>query len=204
VSKEISLFSASLPVENLSQGLRALANMQAMSLNGVPFLRFTKVGEWEFGPENVPVEDGEIWAVNPQSFYIGVIGWQGGQVVGESMFPIHSPQRVNPDTLTPINTGKPGDGWVEQITVSLKNIEDGTEVLFKTSSRGGKKACGLLANAMVAQIESNPAFPVPLVELQRDSYVHKKYGKILEPKFHIVGWADMEGRPEKKRKQQLV
>jgi len=34
---------------------------------------------------------------------------------------------------------------------------------------------------------------VPVVELRKEHYQHKQYGKIFAPIFNIVDWATMEG-----------
>jgi hypothetical protein len=200
---EITLFSSSVPAERISGSLRKLAAARA-NTGSKPILRFTKQGHWEYGPESIEIEPTEEWAVNPASFMIGMIGWRGGQVVGEVMFPLASPERVDHDALEPINTGNPSDGWKEQITFDMRHMKDGTEVVFKTTSRGGMNAVAALADAVANQIETAPEKPVPVVTMQADSYKHKQFGIVHTPIFTVVNWADMHGNVTPKGKRKLV
>jgi hypothetical protein len=171
--------------------------MQRTQGTGKAFMKFTKQGEFVYGQENVEADSKGIWAVNPVSFCIGVIGWRGGNVVGEHMFPITSPERVDWDGLEPIRTknegGGDGDGWQEQYTVDLKNLKDGTEVVFKTTSKGGKNAVGDLASLISTQVDEHPELPLALVNLTSDFYKHKTFGKVFTPVFKLAGWADANG-----------
>jgi hypothetical protein len=196
---DVTLFSGALPVAAVTGALRKLAMTRTQGA-GKAFMKFTKQGEFVFGAENTEAKPTEEWAANPASFQIGVIGWRGGSVVGEVMFPITSPERVDYDSLEPINTGKDGDGWSEQYTVDLKNMKTGDEVIFKTTSKGGKNAIGDLAAAVAVQIEKDATLPVPVLHLTSDFYKHKQYGKVFTPIFEIIGWVDANGKkPEKRR-----
>ena len=50
-----------------------------------------------------------------------------------------------------------------------------------------------LAVAIAAQVEADQAKPVPVVELKRDHYTHKSYGKIFTPVFDVKRWVGMDG-----------
>lgn len=193
---EVTMFTPKLPAAAVTGALRKLA-MTRTQAGGKAFMKFTKQGEFVYGSENVEADPSDEWAVNPVSFCIGVIGWRGGNVVGEHMFPITSPERVDYDSLEPINTGKDGDGWSEQYTFDLKHMKDGTEVVFKTTSKGGKNAVGDLAAAISEHVDATPESPVAVIHLKSDHYKHKSYGKVYTPIFEIEGWADENGaRPK--------
>lgn len=198
MANEPTLFQGNLPAEKVTGSLRALGAARTQ-VGGLPFLKMGKDGVFVWGVDGVEVSEDERWAVNPATFMIGVIGWKGGQVIGEQMFPITSGQRVNYDELEPIETGNPADGWKEQITVQLKQMETSDEVVFKTTSVGGKNAMSKLADTIAAQMEENPARPVPVVQLKNDSYRHKEYGKIYTPEFEVVDWVDVNGKKPRGR-----
>lgn len=164
-----------------------------------PWLKMTKAGRWIYGPAEIEPDADELWAINPKSIKVGFIGWKGGEVVGEQMFPFLSGNRVDPDTLEPIVSSKNDDGWKEQKSVELKSLDDGVEVLFRTSSKGGMSAFADLGTALAEQIAADPSHPVPVVKLSSDSYKHKQYGEIFTPIFEIVEWRTMDAEPKKER-----
>jgi hypothetical protein len=158
------------------------------------FMRFTKFGEWMFGTDNTEVEEGSIWAVNPTGFTHGFIAWDQENTskgpTGEVMVSATLPMPLQ-ESL-PAVTGS----WAKCVGIQLRctNGEDeGLQVVFKSSSTGGRKAYADMVQAVVAQLGKDPATPVPLVSLEADSYAHKTYGKIFTPKIVIVGWAGMDG-----------
>lgn len=194
--KAMALFGGdNLPATDRQAGaLRALGAARR-NAGDKAFMKFAKGDGWVFGAEKIEVDENELWAVNPNTFMIGVIGWEDGEVVDEEMYPITAGKRVNHDELEPIKKGE-GNGWSDQISVELKHMGDGTEVIFKTSSNGGLKAMSLLADGCGDRMEANPDTPVPVCRLTSTSYRHKKYGKIHEPVFEIDHWVDMEGHAE--------
>ena len=115
-SKAVSMFDTpQLPAnETLAGSLRKLAAAKA-AIGGKPFMRLAKSGKWEFGPESIVIEDAEKWAINPASFMVGMIGWKGGTVVGEEMYPLASEQRVDLGQLPEISSSDDADGWKDQL-----------------------------------------------------------------------------------------
>ena len=61
---------------------------------------------------------------------------------------------------------------------------------------GGKRAIQTLAAAIAQQVEANPEKPVPVVELLKDHYQHKSYGRIYTPVFKVVDWIGLDAAPE--------
>ena len=70
------------------------------------------------------------------------------------------------------------------------------EARFTTTSVGGKRAVQALAVAIAGQVEKDQSKPVPVVELDKDHYQHKSYGKIYTPVFKVVDWVSMSGEAE--------
>lgn len=187
----ITAFSgANLPsVQSLSSALRSLQT--DVGAGGTIILKMDKTGHWVFGADQTEVEDDSHWAVNPFSFVHGYIAWGNGEVLGEKMVNISQPL----PELEPAPAGAT-KGWERQVGLSLKcmNGEDeGMDVRYSATSVGGKRAVQELAVAIAEQVEKDPLRPVPVVELRRDHYQHKQYGRIFSPVFKILDWATMEG-----------
>jgi hypothetical protein len=70
------------------------------------------------------------------------------------------------------------------------------EVRYTTTSVGGKKAVQALAVAIATQVEKDQSKPVPVVELGKEHYTHKSYGRIYTPVFKVLEWASMDGKSE--------
>jgi hypothetical protein len=156
------------------------------------FMKFSKFGEWIYGAENVEVEEGSVWAVNPLGFQHGWTAWgtkahgTDGQNVGEVMVPSTQPMPLEENL--PVVKGE----WSKAVGIQMRctNGEDeGVQVMFKTNSYGGRKAYAALLQAVVARITSGATECMPLVALKADSYQHKTYGKIFNPIIEVVGWA---------------
>jgi hypothetical protein len=199
--KNVALFGDSLPATPTS-ALRALgaARNQGTEL----FMKFVKADGFMFGPEQIPVEPDELWAVNPDSFEVGVIGWKDGQVVDEIMYPIASGKRVDRSELEVIPASANPDqtnGWQDQLSIRLHQIEEGVDVVYKTSTHGGKTAISELAEACADQAEKDEDYRVPVVTLHTDWYKHKTRGKVYVPQIKVEYWVDINGdQPAKKRR----
>jgi len=178
MSNVVKFSGANLPaVSSLSTALRALE--RDVGPTGVTILKMDKTGHWVYGADQTEVEDGATWAVNPFSFIHGFIAWGEGEVLGEKMVSVSEPL---PDMGAPPPNAK--RGWEVQVGMSLKCMsgeDEGLDVRFSTTSVGGKRAVQALAVAIAAQVEADQAKPVPVVELKRDHYTHKSYGKIFTP-----------------------
>jgi hypothetical protein len=191
--QELALFGGNAPSAQTAGALKQLGNA-ARSKGDKLFLKLAKSGEWLFGPEEIPVEETERWAINPDSFMVGVIGWRDGAVVGEHMFALTSGETVNYEELETIPAGGDGDGWKEQISMDLRHTEEDVQLQYGTTSIGGRNMMAGIATAIGAQMEEHPEAPVPVVELHVSSYKHKKYGKIYTPDVRIVDWVDYTGK----------
>ena len=187
----ITAFSAAgLPsVSSLSSALRSIETDTGAS--GMVILKMDKTGHWVFGADQTEVEDDSVWAINPFSFVHGYIAWGEGVVLAEKMVSVAEPL---PETGPAPDAAK--RGWEMQIgfTLACTNGEDeGMQARYAATSVGGKKAVQQLAAAIAAQVDKDQNKPVPMVELKKEHYQHKTYGRIFTPVFDIVDWASLSG-----------
>jgi hypothetical protein len=187
----ITAFSAAgLPsVSSLSSALRSIETDAGAS--GMVILKMDKTGHWVFGADQTEVEDDSVWAINPFSFVHGYIAWGEGVVLAEKMVSVAEPL---PETGPAPDAAK--RGWEMQIgfTLACTNGEDeGMQARYAATSVGGKKAVQQLAAAIAAQVDKDQNKPVPMVELKKEHYQHKTYGRIYTPIFDIVDWASLSG-----------
>jgi len=185
----ITTFSAAnLPsVTSLSTALRALET--EVGAAGVVILKMDKTGHWVFGADQTEVDDGSTWAVNPFSFVHGYIAWGDGEVLGEKMVSVSQP-------LPELEEAPPmaRKGWETQVGMSMKCLsgeDKGMEVRYTTTSVGGKRSVQALAVAIATQVDTDPKLPVPIVNLEKEHYSHKSYGRIYTPIFKIAKWMSM-------------
>ena len=190
MSNIIAFSSAGLPaVTSLSTALR---NIEVdVGPAGTAILKMDKTGHWVFGADQTEAEEDSKWAINPFSFVHGFIAWGDGEVLGEKMVSVSQP-------LPELEPAPPQSkkGWETQVGMSLKCIsgEDaGLEARYSTTSVGGKRAVQTLAAAIAAQVEKDQSKPVPVVQLKKEHYQHKSYGRIYTPVFEVVEWVGMEG-----------
>jgi hypothetical protein len=189
----ITTFSAAnLPsVTSLSTALRALET--EVGAAGVVILKMDKTGHWVFGADQTEVDDGSTWAVNPFSFVHGYIAWGDGEVLGEKMVSVSQP-------LPELEEAPPmaRKGWETQVGMSMKCLsgeDKGMEVRYTTTSVGGKRSVQALAVAIATQVDTDPKLPVPIVNLDKEHYSHKSYGRIYTPIFKITSWMSMTDEP---------
>jgi hypothetical protein len=100
--------------------------------------------------------------------------------------------------LPELEAAPPGakKGWETQVGMSIKCLDGedkGMEARYTTTSVGGKKAVQALAVAIATQVEKEQSKPVPVVELGKEHYTHKSYGRIYTPVFKVIDWAGMDG-----------
>jgi energy-coupling factor transporter ATP-binding protein EcfA2 len=107
-----------------------------------------------------------------------------------------------------------GKAWEFQLGMHLKGVSGkgelaDMELVYRSSSVGGKRAIGGLALLVSQKLSEGDANMVPVVTLSSESYKHKQYGKIYTPVIDIVKWVPMpkaqaaapkaEAKPEKKK-----
>ncbi len=179
-------------IQNMATALAASASSAGASTSTDAYMKFSKFGEWIYGVENVEVEPGSVWAVNPLGFQHGWTAWgtkahgTSGQNMGECMVPA-----VHPMPLEENLPAVKGD-WMKAVGIQMlctTGEDEGVQVMFKTNSHGGRKAYAAIVQAVTARIVAGEPDCMPLVELKADSYEHKEYGKIFTPILEIVGWS---------------
>ncbi len=189
-SNIIAFAGANLPsVTTLADSLRKITTETGGA--GMVIIKMDKTGHWVFGADQTEVEDDAKWAVNPYSFIHGFIAWGEGEVLGEKMVSVAQP-------LPEMESAPPGAkrGWEGQYGFSLKCIsgeDEGMEARFTTTSVGGKKAVQALAVAIATQVEKDQTKPVAVIELGKDHYQHKSYGRVYTPVFKVLEWVSMSG-----------
>jgi len=188
-------FKSNVPAnpESLTQLGVAVAASVGGGGGGDDFLRLLRDGAWVFGAENLEPEEDSLWAINPYSFQHGFISWLDSKPVGEVM--------VNIMEALPARTTLPDTGgqWDEQMSFQLKCVsgEDaGQQVMFKTTSVGGKRAVSNVATAIGKRAAEGNTDVIPVVKLGSDSYQHKAYGKIYTPEFIAQSWSSGDDSPE--------
>ncbi len=195
--KEVALVSfaganlAKIDISTLEQALVGAQDRVQVG-SGVQFLKMMNgTGEWVYGAEDVDVEPGSRWAVNPLSLQTGFIAWGGGgKPLGKLMRSIFQPA-VRRDELQ--NVGKE---WQENIGFQMQCVsgEDvGVTVEYTQNSYGGRAAFAEIVQALQIQIKKDPTLIVPVVTLDVRSYQHNEFGKINNPVFNIVDWVGMDG-----------
>jgi hypothetical protein len=182
---------------NLKQGLQNVQSGIRVP-GGEPILRMGRDGIWIYGADNVEVEDGSLWAINPMSLTHGFICWK---VIPEGSK--EKPELLGEETRSmfqplPVKESLPdyGHPWAEVLSVQLKCVSgegEGEQTLYKTSSTGGLRAMKELIGSIMEAIDKHPETPVPVVQLKSDSYPHKQYGKTYFPVIAIEKWVSMEG-----------
>ena len=187
----ITTFSGSnLPsVKSLATALRTIETDVGGA--GTVIIKMDKTGHWVFGADQTEIEDTSTWAVNPFSFVHGYIAWGDGEVLAEKMVSVSQP-------LPELDAAPPGakKGWETQVGMSIKCLDGedkGMEARYTTTSVGGKKGVQALAVAIATQVEKDQDKPVPVVELGKEHYTHKSYGRIYTPIFKVLEWVGMDG-----------
>ena len=187
----ITTFSgANLPsVKSLATALRTIE--ADVGGAGTVIIKMDKTGHWVFGADQTEIEDDSTWAVNPFSFVHGFIAWGDGEVLAEKMVSVSQP-------LPELEAAPPGakKGWETQVGMSIKCLsgaDTGMEARYTTTSVGGKKGVQALAVAIATQVDKDQDKPVPVVELGKEHYTHKSYGRIFTPVFKVVDWVGMDG-----------
>lgn len=188
---DLVTFAGGLPAnpEDLEAGLQNLQQSVQGGTGGTPFLRLLKSGVWVYGAENIEVEEGSEWAINPYSLNHGFACWGDGELLDERMVPF---------TQSPPNKAELPDmgyEWNQQVAMMLACVsgeDTGVQVLLKGTSLGLRNATKDLINALIAQLQHDKVHIVPIVELESDSYQHKKHGQIFYPVIEISRWASMD------------
>jgi len=180
-------------VNDIVGGLqKTVARSNIDDSGGMSYLKLSKAGFWVYGSDDMEVEDESLWAVNPNSFATGYIAWgDASNVLGEEM------RSVIDDPILLSDLPDVGAKWAQQVAMQLVCVsgeDTGEQVLYKSSSHGGRKRYNEFLQQVIAQLTSGVSGEaiVPVILLESDSYKHKKYGTIYQPVFSIQKWVTMD------------
>jgi hypothetical protein len=175
--------------DDLVAGLQQVTSTVTGGAGGPMLLKLKKTGVWAYGQENIEPEPGSLWAINPYSIEHGFACWGDGELFGEVMVPFNQlPPAVN--TLQDF-----GEPWSQQIAMQLQCMtgeDKGVTVKIKGTSVGMRNAFKSLVNDIIAQAGSDAEHIVPVVELEVDSYQHKKYGEVFTPVLDVQQWVSID------------
>ena len=169
------------------------------------FLKMSKAGEWTFGADETEVSADDTCAINPQAVMHGWVCWadtNSGAApgkLGETMVSIEQDAPAQPAQVPP-----GGAPWAFQLGLHFKGMSGkakGLDMLYTTTSYGGKKAVSGLMSLMgdYYEVAKNHSKPIPVVTLSSESYKNDKYGKIFNPIITIKDWIAMP-KPEAPKK----
>ena len=180
-----------LPAEmsNLTNALTGVGKKIASMSGDDTYLRLQKDGAWVYGADDMDVEPGSLWAVNPSTIKLGWVAWADNDKKGEVMALITDAPVMRSDL------DNVGADWKAQISIELVCVEgedEGTRVVYNASSKGAMRELSRLVGEIGEQVTKDPVNIVPIVTLYTDSYKHKKYGKIYTPVIDIEKFVDME------------
>lgn len=180
MSNAVVAFDRSKMVAALKQTARS-ADPQML------FLKMSKAGEWVYGAHEEEITEDMELLVNPGGFVHGFVCWADGAKLGEIVKGVDQPVEEPEDT--PAGSTR---GWEAQLGMTLKiNDPEGANLLFNTSSVGGKRAVAEMAQQVAEKLASGDEKIVPVVKLSAESYKHKKYGTIYTPAITVVRWIKM-------------
>jgi hypothetical protein len=152
------------------------------------YLNLTKQGEWLYGADELEVSDDSAFVIDPSSYAQGYVAWsKDNDLLGEEMATAGQP----PVLLSTLDNTLP---WKAQVGFALKGIEgaeDGEQLLFKTSSQGGKEAISALLAKIIAKAKAGESAYCPVVLLDSSNYKHKKWGKIFKPVLTVDEWVEV-------------
>lgn len=184
-------------VNDLIGGLARTTQTLASDSTGQSFLKLHKGGFFVYGQDETEVEEGSLWAVNPNSFMVGYIAWPAegtGKPLGEEM------RTITEDPLVHSTLPDVGAPWVQQAgfqVMCISGEDTGQQCIFKSSSKGGLRGVNDFLNEVMAHLQANPGTEetVPVLKLEVESYKHSTYGKINTPTFTIQKWVKIDEMP---------
>jgi hypothetical protein len=169
--------------------------LEAAAEAGNPFgklLKFVK-GKWEIGDDEVPL--GTEYIAHIDQLARGWVRFEDGKVTDFKIEKVADGIKLPTRDELPDNDPKkwtekdaddqPRDPWVKQWYLPLIGVENNDFATFVSGSNGGDNAIGNLCRVYGHNMRDGL---LPIVALKTTSYKHKKYGRIEEPDFPVVGW----------------
>jgi hypothetical protein len=176
--------------------------------SGGTFLKFNK-GEWVKGQNDTEVPLGTTLVANMAELSIGWIRWADGRPAERRLGLLAGGHRAEPrDQLGYTDQalwetdadGKAQDPWTFTNELPVVDPETGEQLMLSMSSKGGIGAMGNLCKAYGKEYRQRDGL-VPLIKLDRDSYVHPVYKKVYVPVLPIVDWIANTGVPSPQAKE---
>jgi hypothetical protein len=174
----------------LLSGAAFIAAGAELNRSRLPILKLTKDGKWVAGPDNAPVTETRFAADVP-GVQRGYMRFVNG-TTEEVMRPV-ALGKVLRDELTNDIADEDGEGWREAVSLQLRSIKTGEELLYKATSLGGLAAVGELMTKYGHRLRTGGR-GIPVVDLDSRRYLHKRYGTLFNPSLPIVDWLH-EGDP---------
>jgi hypothetical protein len=171
----------------------------AAAMGSAPFLRFSK-GDYLLGENAEEVSPGTQFVANMDELRVGWIRWENERPAEERMHRLIDRPRVpHREELGYLEQSQweagangPRDPWQLTNVLPMIRVDDGTEVKFTTSSRGGISAVAKLSG-QYSRVRVKHLHEWPIISIEVDSYQHDRYGKIKFPVFRIVDWQPKAG-----------
>lgn len=165
------------------------------------FLKFLQDGSWVFGADNSELAKGTEVAINPLSVKQGYSCWTDYPKSEKKKNELLAEVTVGlGEDLPPKHTLKDyGYAWRDLRVVELKVLtgqHKGKELSFSTTSDGGLRMIGSLLEQVMLQLDEDPDFFVPVVELGSDFYMHKQWGKTYTPEMNVVSFMTIDGEED--------
>jgi len=185
-------------ISELSKGIAQTLNRQNVTaVEGKQYMKMTKTGQWVYGKDQLEVEEGSEWAINPNAFALGFIAFpeEGGRPLGEEMALVQDAPVLESE-LPHVNAP-----WTQQVGIQLhctSGEDAGVDCILKGTSKGLKDAFNELLKMVLKRIDSGESAVVPIVTLETGSYQHPKkaLGTIITPEFKLVKWGTLDGKVE--------
>jgi hypothetical protein len=176
--------------------------------DGRPLLRL-KDGEWLFGEADDVLDNEDVLAVNSRTIKQGWICFNDKNepaeteagLVADFLWPVD--QALDEDAIydehpLPEVKGKRATPLAYRMQVSLelvvvKGPNKGTELIYKTTSTGGKRMVAKIAGEIGRRIDNGDENEVPLIALWSESYWNRTWKKdIWNPKHDLLDWVTVD------------
>jgi hypothetical protein len=181
--------------EFTQQMLTGLVEVRATTVldagGGKPILKMPEGGIWLFGMDDNPVQEGSHWCINVRSMRWGWGAWTEEDGKNRKHVVDASVWQPMPPRPVPVG-GKAYSNHFSFDLVCLDGEDEGAEVAYGANTFGIAKAFPKLRDAIIAQLQRDPAHPCPVVVLSSEGY-RNNYGQQYNPVFTITGWADLGG-----------
>jgi len=98
-----------------------------------------------------------------------------------------------PEEVTDIDDDGVEGEWALTLFLYLRDLDNGHDYTFLTSSNGGRRAVTSLSSAILNKRRITPG-AVPVVRLDPGSFKTQSFGVVARPEFTITGWVDPGGQ----------